>query len=266
MAKNITSRTIVFVHGMFMNPKSWGGWEAWFASRGFTCHSPAFPFHHGEPSALRRNISLELGKLRFGETIDTLARFIDTLPEKPILIGHSMGGLAVQKLLSLGKGAAAVAIDPAPPSGISSFRWSFLKSNFPVINPLRGDAPFLPSVKWFQKAFCNTMTLERTAAEYEKYVVPESRNLPRSSTGEEGGIDFRKPHPPLLFIAGEKDQIIPKSLVRKNFRAYREGVKDWKEFEGRTHYLCNQDNWEEIAEFVLGWIKDEKERGRASIR
>ena len=158
MAKNITSRTIVFVHGMFMNPKSWGGWEAWFASRGFACHSPAFPFHHGEPSALRRNISLELGKLRFGETIDTLARFIDTLPEKPILIGHSMGGLAVQKLLSLGKGAAAVAIDPAPPSGISSFRWSFLKSNFPVINPLRGDAPFLPSVKWFQKAFCNTMT------------------------------------------------------------------------------------------------------------
>jgi len=256
MAKHLKSRTVVFVHGMFMNPKSWEPWEARFSGAGFTCHSPAFPFHHGEPAELRRVASPGLGKLGFAETVASLARYIDTLPERPILIGHSMGGLAVQKLLSLGRGEAAVAIDPAPPAGMISLRWSFLRSNLPTINPLKGDAPFLPSVRWFQQAFCNTMTLEQTAAEFEKYVVPESRNLPRSSAGKEGRIDFRKPHPPLLFIAGEKDSIIPRSLVGKNYRAYAQGPKDLREFEGRTHYLCNQEGWEEIADFIAGWIQD----------
>ncbi len=64
-------------------------------------------------------------KLTFGEVISHLNRFMDHLPEKPILIGHSMGGLAVQKLLELGKGVAAIAIDSAPPKGIFSYKWSF---------------------------------------------------------------------------------------------------------------------------------------------
>jgi hypothetical protein len=40
-----------------------------------------------------------------------------------------MGGLAVQKLLSLGKGEAAVVVDSAPPAGIFSLHWRFLRSN-----------------------------------------------------------------------------------------------------------------------------------------
>jgi pimeloyl-ACP methyl ester carboxylesterase len=41
-----------------------------------------------------------LGTLTFGQVVDTLSNYIDRLPEKPFLIGHSMGGLAVQKLIA----------------------------------------------------------------------------------------------------------------------------------------------------------------------
>ena len=79
---------------------------------------------------------------------------------------------------------------------------------------------------------------------------------PWSSTGKEGEIDFKKPHPPLLFIAGEKDHIIPSSLNKKNFSAYRDknSVTAFKMFPDRTHYLCGQKNWEEIAAYIADWI------------
>lgn len=252
-----TSKTIVFIHGLFQNPASWAPWIKYFEDRGFTCHAPAYPFHEGDPVQLRQHPDPQLGKLTFGAVIRHFDAFISALPEKPILIGHSMGGLAVQKLVNMDKAVAGVAIDSAPPKGIFSFQWSFLKANLPTINPLKGDSICLPSVKWFQYAFCNTMTVEETAKEYEQFVVPESRNIPRSSTGKHGAIDFAKPHVPLLMIAGEKDHIIPASLNKKNHAAYHDknSVCDLKEFKGRTHYICGQPQWEEVANYVDEWLK-----------
>lgn len=239
-----------------MNPLSWTTWIEFYKSRGYDCYSPAYPYHEGSPAELRKNINPALGKLTFGEVINSLSTFIDQLPEKPILIGHSMGGLAVQKLIELDKGVAAACIDTAPPKGIFSFKWSFLRANFPTINPFKGDSVCLPSVNWFHYAFCNTMTMEETRAEYDKFVVPESRNIPRSSTKTDGEIDFKKPHNPLLFIAGEKDHIIPSSLNKKNFNAYKDETskRDFKEFPGRTHYICGQKNWEEVATYIDEWL------------
>lgn len=256
MNKKISSRTIVFIHGLFMNPASWANWVKYYEAKGYKCYTPAYSFHVGRPSDLRKSINPELGKLTFGQVIDSLSAFIDKLPEKPILIGHSIGGLAVQKLIEMDKGVAGICIDPAPPKGVFSMKWSFLKANLPTINPLKGNSACLPSVKWFHYAFCNTMTLEQTGIEYNKFVVPESRNIPRSSTKNDGKIDFRKPHNPLLIIAGEKDHIIPASLNKKNFKAYKDkdSKTDFKEFADRTHYICGQQNWEEVAAYINGWI------------
>jgi pimeloyl-ACP methyl ester carboxylesterase len=250
------SKSIVFIHGLFQNPYSWLEWKRYFESKGFICYTPAYPFHEGKPSELRDNIDTNLGKLKLGQVIKSLTAFIDTLPEKPVLIGHSMGGLTVQKLMEMDKGVAGVCIDSAPPKGIFSFKWSFLKANLPTVNPFKGDSVCLPGLEWFHYAFCNTMTMEQTKKEYDQFVVPESRNIPRSSTGHYGKIDFKKPHKPLLFIAGEKDHIIPSSLNKKNFEAYKDknSRKDFREFPGRTHYICGQPGWEEVADYIEGWL------------
>jgi len=252
----ITSKTIVLIHGLFQNPKSWEGWKKYFEAKGFSCHTPSYPYHAGEPSDLRINVDASLGTLTLQKVVDSLASFIDTLPEKPILIGHSMGGLSVQKLMNIDKGVAGVAINSAPPAGVFSFEWSFIKANLPTINPFKGNSVCLPSVEWFQYAFCNTMTIEQTQKEYDLYVVPESRNIPRSSTIKDGKIDFRKPHQPMLFIAGEQDNIIPSSLNKTNFNKYKDknSKRDFKEFSGRTHYICGQQNWEEVAGFIHQWL------------
>lgn len=239
-----------------MNSKSWDSWVEFYEGKGYTCYAPSYAYHDGEPAHLRKTINPKLGFLTLQEVIDSLSAFIDKLPEKPILIGHSMGGLIIQKLIELNKGVAGICIATAPPKGITSFKWSFLRANFPTINPLKKNSVCLPNLKWFHYSFCNTMTKEETELAYTKYLVPESRNIPRSSTKKDGEIDFNKPHNPILIIAGEKDNIIPSSLNKKNYNAYKDKNSkiDFKKFSGRSHFICNQDNWREVATYINNWI------------
>jgi len=138
--KTLKSKTIVLVHGLFVNNKSWAAWKTFFEAKGYTVYTPANPSHEGDPTALRTNIDPNLTKVNFVDVVNNLVKFIDTLPEKPILIGHSLGGLTVQKLMDLGKGEAGVMIDGAPPMGVIPYEWSFWKSNFTVVNPFKGNS------------------------------------------------------------------------------------------------------------------------------
>jgi pimeloyl-ACP methyl ester carboxylesterase len=251
-----STNTIVFIHGLFMNPKSWQAWMQYFTDLGYKCYAPAYPFHEGEPERLRSQVNKELGNLTLSAVINEIVNFIEQLSEKPIVIGHSMGGLIVQKLIAMDKVAAGVCIHSAPPNAMISAQWSFLKANFPVINPFKGDTIFYSTVDWFHYAFCNTMSIEQAQNAYNQFVVPESRNIPRSSTKADGKLDFSLPHKPLLFIAGEKDNIVPANLNKKNFEAYKDknSRRDFKLFPGRSHFVCGQDGWREIAEFTQNWI------------
>ena len=100
------------------------------------------------------------------------------------------------------------------------------------------------------------MTREESDKVFDEFVVPESRNIPRGTLKKYAKIDLKKAHAPLLFIAGEKDHIVPASLNRKNFEAYKDtgSITEFKEFEGRGHYICGDRNWQEVADYVFNWI------------
>lgn len=143
-----------------------------------------------------------------------LAGIIVNLEEPPILIGHSMGGLVVQLLLQKDLAAAGVAIDSAPPAGVFTAKWSFLKSNWPMISPFVSRyTPREMSLADFQYAFVNNLPLAEQQAAYERYVVPESRLVPQESLGSTAKIDFERAHVPLLLTAGSADHILPASPI-----------------------------------------------------
>lgn len=241
---------------MFMNSKSWQPWLPYFQKQGYTVLAPDWPFHAGEPSDLRENIDPRLGKLGLTDIVDHFAGIIETLPEKPVIIGHSMGGLTAQLLAGRGLASAAVCMSTAPPRGLISFKYSFLKGNFPTVNPFKGNSPCIMTVPRFQYTFCNTMTLEETARVYDQFVVPETRNAARQGTGKAGAVDYKKPHVPMLFIAGQADNIVPASLVERNSRKYSDpgSISEYKEFPGRTHFIYGQDNWQEVADYTRKWL------------
>jgi len=251
------TKTILFVHGMYMTPLCWDGWREHFQANGYECLAPAWPGRDKPIDALRQDQPDPLlGELTLSDVVEYVADTIKTLKEKPILIGHSMGGLVTQLLLQRDLAVAGVAIDSAPPMGVLSTRWSFLKSNWPHITPFAAqNSPIRMTFERFQYTFVNTLPLEEQQAAYKKYVVPESRRIPRESLTAR--IDFKKKHPPLLLIAGGSDHIIPSELNQANYRKYwpsTSSVTGYKEFAGRSHFIIDQTGWEEVADYVLGWL------------
>jgi pimeloyl-ACP methyl ester carboxylesterase len=250
------TKTIVFIHGMYMSPASWEKWIQYFQLDGYTCLAPAWPGRDKPVEALREHYSdPQLAKLTLDDILQDISGLIYDLPEKPVLIGHSMGGLVVQLLLQKDLAAAGVAIDSAPPMGVLSTKWSFLKSNLPHITPfVSPDHPIQMTFPRFQYTFVNDLPLEEQQAAYNKYVVPESRRVPRQSLTAK--VDFKKPHPPLLLIAGSADHLIPASLNRTNYNRYKSSPSAtvFKEFPGRTHYIIGQKNWEEVAGYIAAWL------------
>jgi pimeloyl-ACP methyl ester carboxylesterase len=250
------SKTIVLIHGMFMTPLCWEKWIPYYEAKGYRVLAPAWPGRNLPVETLRRNHpSPELPKLKLNHIVDHLETFIRGLDEKPVIVGHSMGGLVVQILLQRDVAEAGVAIDPAPPAGVFTTEFSFLRANFPSINPLLLSQPAVMSFERFQYAFVNTLPLEEQRAAYDRYCVPESRGVPTSSLGAAGRVDFRRPRRPLLITAGEYDHIIPASLNRTNFSKYQGPfVTDFKEFPGRDHFLIGSRGWEEVADYVEDWL------------
>jgi len=250
--------TILFVHGMYMNPLCWEQWIPYYQAKGYRCLAPAWPGRDLPIDELRkRHPDPQLGQLTLSDVLEHLTRTIKSLDEKPILIGHSMGALAVQLLLQKDLAAAGVAIDSAPPMGVFTTRWSFLKSNWPHITPFASlKNPIEMTFERFQYTFVNGLPLDEQTAAYKKFVVPESRRVPRESLTAK--VDFRKPHPPLLLIAGSADHIIPASLNRSNYAKYRRSpsITDFKEFAGRPHFTIGQKNWEAVADYILAWLDD----------
>ena len=252
------SKTVVLIHGNFVSKRSWDPWVERYQARGYTCLAPGYPGRDGPVAELRRNPDPALmGSLTITQVIEHLADVIRGLPEKPIVVGHSFGGLLTQQMVKRDLATAAVAISSVPPQGIIATAWPFYRSTWPVINPLvPASRPYLMPFEHFQYAFVNDLPLAEQRAAWELDVVPESRRLARGGLSAAARVDFTRPHAPLLLIGAEKDQIMPASVNRQNFRRYRQNgsVTEYKEFPGRGHYsIIGSKGWEEVADYALDW-------------
>ena len=251
------SKTIVFIHGLFVNNSSWKQWKTYFEAKGYTVHTPANPGHEGVPSQLRTHIHPDLTKTGFEDAVMHISRFIDTLPEKPIVVGHSLAGLVVQKLIELDKAIAGISIDGAPPKNVLA-PFPTIKIVWPLVNFFKGSSAFMGSKEWYHRAFFNNYSRQESDKLFDEIAVPESRKIARETLLKSfAKIDFNKEHKPLLFIGGGNDNIFAASFTQRIANSYKDknSVVDFKKFEGRSHFICGERGWEEVADYVLGWIE-----------
>ena len=258
MSETVTSsKTIAFIHGAFVGKHCWDRWVARYEARGYTCVPISYPGRDKSVAELKAAPNDPfLRTLSIQAVIDHHVRVLQALPEKPVVMGHSFGGLLTQLMLQRNLAAAAVAIDSVPPQGVISLAWSFIRSLWPVVNPLVGSRPYYMPFRDFQYAFGNDLSLAEQRAGYDADIVPESRRFGRGALTSAARVDFKQRHAPLLMIAGEKDHIMPASLNRRNYRRYQKSpsITEFKEFPGRAHYsIIAGPGWEEIADYALDW-------------
>jgi pimeloyl-ACP methyl ester carboxylesterase len=223
--------TIVFVHGLWMTPRSWERWQ--------------------DTTAI----------------VDHYERIIRDLDAPPIVMGHSFGGGFTQLLLDRGLGAAGVAIDAAPVRGIPDLPLTTLRSTFPILRDPRNVNRAVPfTAEQFRYAFGNTLTPEQSLAAYERYAVPGAGRvlwqgaLANANPRTPFRVDFHKDdRAPLLFVGGGADHVVPAKVNRKNADKYARSSKAttaFREFPGRSHFTVGQDRWEEVADYALEWAAE----------
>jgi pimeloyl-ACP methyl ester carboxylesterase len=254
---------IVFIHGAWLASNSWDDFAAFFSERGYATLAPEWPRKVGDVADLRASAD-DLAGLGVQEIVDHYAAIIGELPEPPVIIGHSFGGLITQILNGQGLGRAAVAMDPAAPKGIRRVPVSSLRAAAPAIaHPSKRRGVVELDFEQFNYAFTNTWDEPEARAAFERYAVPETGRIffedgfanftPHAATE----VDFgRADRGPLLLTVGEHDHTVPPVVARENFHKYRDSVAttDFVEFPGRSHLLMTGPGWEEVADYIADWL------------
>ena len=257
--ENTQTNTVLFITGAFMHNSCWDEWKLYFESKGYKTIAPPWPYKNASAEDLRNcHPSAEIASNRLSALVDHYAEIIKQLPEKPILIGHSIGGLFVQLLIQRGLGTLGVAIHSVPPQGIFTFKFSFLKAGWgPLGFFTSAKKSFLMSFRQWQYAITNGMDCAQQKESYYKFALPESKLVVRDTITKAAKVNFQNPHAPLLLTSGSDDHSIPASLNYSNYKKYKHSnsITDYKEFKGRNHFVLGQPTWKEDADYILGWIK-----------
>ena len=252
------SKNIVLIHGNFVNDTSWLEWKRYYEQKGYKVYTPANPGHDGDPAELRSKVHPDLVKTGFIDIVNNIAKLIDGFSEKPLIIGHSMAGMATMKLIEMGKAAAGVSIDGAPPKNVFP-PFQTLKVALPAFGFFSFKKFFMGSRKWYDHAFFNTIPAAEKEKAFEKFAVPESYKVSRQLVlNSFSNIDFKKPHAPILFIGGGSDNIFPPGLTRSIAGKYKDvnSRVDVKIFDGKSHFICGEPGWEKVADHILNWYEN----------
>src|SRR5258705_1092944 len=174
---------VVFVHGLWLLSSSWQRWRDLFEANGYTTLAPGWPDDPATVQEAKAHPEVFAHKMVQGVTDHYLAA-TSQLNKKPAVIGHSFGGLIVQKIAGEGVAAVTVAIDNAPFKGALPLPISSLKSAAPVLgNPLNLGKAIALTFDQFKYGWANNLDDTEAHALYESFHVPAS-GAPRFQAGD----------------------------------------------------------------------------------
>ena len=251
------AETIFLIHGMWGGPWYWENYKRLFEQHGHSCLAATLPFHDMAPGDVP---DPRLGTSSLLDYAAAMEQEIRRIGFKPIVVGHSMGGLLAQILGSRGLAKAVVLLSPASPAGIMGVRISTLKGFWSA--QMKWGFWKKPMRQTFDEATYSMLHLcpaQDQKQIYDRLVYEsgraacESGYWPFDRYGA-SRVDESKVTCPMLVIAGAEDRMTPPSVVRRVAEKYQT-VATYRQFENHAHWLVAEPGWEKIAEFVMSWIK-----------
>ena len=256
-------KPVVFIHGLWLLPSSWDRWAELFEHAGYASLTPGWPDDPETVAEAKEHPEVFANK-SIGQVADHFEDVIKGLDTKPVVIGHSFGGLLTEILAGRGLASASVAISPAPFRGVLPLPISSLRAASPALrNPLNRHRAVPLTYEQFRYSFANAVDGAQAKRLYETYCVPTpgeplfqaaAANL---NPWTEAKVDSKNPERgPMLVIAGGKDHTVPPAISKSSFKHEQDnpGVTEMVQLEDRGHALTIDDNWQEVAETALKFV------------
>jgi non-heme chloroperoxidase len=264
-AANASGNTpVVFIHGLWLLPSSWAAWAEFFGQAGYAPLTPDWPDDPLTVEQARAEPEALAGK-SLKQVADHTAEVIAALDTKPVIMGHSTGGLLAQMLAGRGLSAATVAIDPGIFRGVLPLPFSVLKGVGPfLLDPRTRGRAITLTFDQFRYGWANALDEQEARELYQEFHVAApgislvqmgNANLnPRT----EAKVDTKNPdRGPLLIIDGEKDHTVPWAIAHAAYKLQRHnpGVTEIVKMSNRGHSLTIDHGWREVAQTALDFVK-----------
>jgi pimeloyl-ACP methyl ester carboxylesterase len=257
-------KPIVFIHGLWLLPSSWAKWVDFFKQAGYATLTPDWPDDPETVEQARANPSV-LAKKTLKQVADHTTEIINALNKKPVVVGHSTGGLLAQMLAGQGLSATTVAIDPGVFRGVLPLPGSVLKGVGPfLINPLTRGRAITLTFDQFKYGWVNALDEKEARELYDTFHVAASGiSLVQMGNANlnpwtEAKVNTKNPdRGPLLIIDGEKDHTVPWAIANAAYKRQRRNpaVTEIVKMPNRGHSLTIDHGWREVARTSLDFVK-----------
>ncbi len=230
---------IIFVHGGCHGSWCFDNFQSVFAAGGWQGHALNW-FNHNGSASLPADKFLARGIPEVAEEIGHVAA---TLSKPPILIAHSMGGMAAQKYAERHPTRALVLLAPV----VSS------EANVAPINvPLVMDQPFHLPPEIASSLFFDGLEAEEAMRCY-RLLCPESPTCVQQATRFTISVDYAKIGCPILAFGAENDPLVPGAYVRSLAELAK---ADFRMLPGRGHNLLMEPHWRDTASEIAHWLDE----------
>lgn len=242
---------ILFVHGMWHAAWCWAEHlMPYFAQHGYTSYALSLRGHSGSKGRER---------LRWTSLADYVAdvtQVTGQMDSPPVLVGHSMGGMIVQKYLESNRAPAAVLLASAPPTGLvpATVRvalrhpWPFIKANLTM-----SMFPIVSTPRLAQEAFFSADMPEEKVRRYFSRLQDESYRAYLDMLG----LSLPKPErvkTPLLVLGGADDSLFLLKDTEATARAYGATAEVLPHM---AHDMMLEEGWQAAADRILGWLDEQ---------
>lgn len=240
--------SMLFVPGLYHGAWAFSdGLMPFFAKKGFDVYSYS-PRGHGKSAG--RDL---VANARFDDFLADLCQAASRISGPLVLVGHSMGGMLVERYLEFNEAAGAILL--CGPSGqdlkdtsftvLENFFWPTLKF------VLTGN----PDHLYHDRRSCRGLLFGGEHSENVDKALDHICSQPQSRKVMKDLMVFKagpaKAACPTLLIGAEADISIPEGSLenRAKNRWY-----DCKMYEGRPHEIFITQGWEEVAEDMGHWL------------
>lgn len=225
---------VVLVHGAANGSAVWRYWQEALVERGWSSHALDLRGHgRSEGSVDGATMS---------DYADDVVAFVERLPETPVLVGWSMGGLVALMVAARGHARACVALAPSAPAerrdeGVEIRPGVFGAEEYGITSRDPADQPAMPDLDIEERSIALAS------------LSPESRT---ARDDRKAGIVIEALPCPLLVVTGSEDRDWPRS-------AY-DGMRlpaDYIDVGDASHWglVLNRRVLPHLADRVTDWLQ-----------